>query len=90
VSEAPAWLGPALLACFLLHAGAHIALAVGIGRRGGIGRGALALVVAPLGIYWAFRARMNGRVYLWVVTFVAYGAVASALALGIVGPLAGP
>ncbi len=69
----------ALVVAFATLVTAHVAIVVGLARRGARAQGALALVVVPLAPWWGWRQRMRIRGVIWVVAAVAYG-VAIALA----------
>jgi hypothetical protein len=53
----------------------HVALVVGIGRRGPWWRGLLAFVVVPLAPFFGWLARLRVRSVLWVALVVAYAAL---------------
>lgn len=72
----------ALVLAFATLLTLHVTLAIGLARRIPPARALLALVVAPLVPWWAWRARMRVRGVLWVAAALAYGAV---LALAIRG-----
>jgi hypothetical protein len=50
----------------------HVMLAIGLSRRAPRWHGPVALVVAPLAPWWAWRAKMRVGVALWVVAAVGY------------------
>ncbi len=65
---------------FGLWATVHVALAWGLMRRGPRYRGPVALLFAPLGLWWAMRGELRGRGYVWLATAVIYlGALVATL-----------
>jgi hypothetical protein len=69
----------ALVLAFAVLVTVHLAIVLGLLGRAPRWRSLVALVVAPLAPYWAFRAGMYVRAVAWVVSGVAY-AVARVLA----------
>jgi hypothetical protein len=63
-----------LLAGVLLHAGAHVALVVGLLRATPLHMGLVAIVLPPLAPYYGWRLGMRKRTYLWLVGLGAYAA----------------
>jgi hypothetical protein len=49
----------------------HVMLAIGLSRRAPRWRGPVALVIAPLAPWWAWREKMRAGVVLWVAVAVA-------------------
>jgi len=64
-----------------LHIVAHVSLVMGLLRRRPWWRGAVALVVPPLAVFWGYEARLWRRVTLSVVTLIVYVASVTAAAL---------
>jgi hypothetical protein len=62
----------ALVAAFALLATAHVTIAVGLLRRRPRWRSAIALIVAPLALYWAVRERMTARSVAWSLGAASY------------------
>jgi hypothetical protein len=62
----------ALVAAFAVLATAHVTIAVGLLRRRRRWRSLVALVVAPLALYWAIRERMTARSVAWALGAVGY------------------
>ena len=61
-----------LLLALLAHAAAHVAISVGIARRGPPWRGAVALVVPPLAPLWGWRSGLRLAVYAWATSLAVY------------------
>jgi hypothetical protein len=73
VEEALSQVVPYVLALALVvHAGAHVALAVALAKVEGVLRGALALVIPPLAPLWGWRRGMRRRVYVWAGALALY------------------
>jgi hypothetical protein len=70
----------AVVVTFAVLFTAHVCIVAGLVRRTPRWRSPVALVVAPLAPYWAFRDRMYVRGTAWVVAAVAY-----AIARGVAG-----
>ncbi|HLK40846.1 MAG TPA: hypothetical protein VKU41_29030 [Polyangiaceae bacterium] len=64
--------GVVLFAALLTLALAHLALAVGLVRRGAWGRGLLALALPPLAPWWGWQAGMRRRSAAWGVALAVY------------------
>jgi hypothetical protein len=65
----------ALVVAFAVCVTAHVGILFGLARRTPRWRAAAALVVVPLALYWAVRAKMYVRAAAWVVGIVAYVAL---------------
>lgn len=61
-----------LLAALLVHAGAHVAIAVGLVGARSYARAALALLVPPLAPWWGWHDGMRTRVVVWASALAAY------------------
>lgn len=72
-------LGAVLLVSLIAHVGAHVAIAVGVGRHDGWGRAALAFFVPPLGVLWGYQGGQRRAVYVWGAALATY-ALATTLA----------
>ncbi|HEY8087654.1 MAG TPA: hypothetical protein VIF09_07415 [Polyangiaceae bacterium] len=76
-------MGYCLAATLVVFAAAHVALVVGLARRGSWRRAALAMVVAPLAPWWGRTAGMRVVAIAWCAALALYTvgiAVAGALA----------
>ncbi len=62
----------ATVVLFAVFVTIHFMLAIGLSRRAPRWRGPVALVVAPLAPWWAWRDKMRAGVVLWLVFAVAY------------------
>lgn len=64
-----------LWACFAGLITVHVALAVSVGQRRGPLWGWLGLLLFPLLPYFAFKANVSARAFLWLVLALAYPAL---------------
>jgi hypothetical protein len=78
-------MGTALTLVFLAFVGAHLALVVGLARRGAWGRAIAALVVAPLAPWWGWGEGMRIRTVAWGAALLLY---AVGVAVAAAAPLA--
>ena len=62
-----------LVVAFALFVTAHVSIVWGLLFRAPRWRALVALVVAPLALYWAIRERMKVRAGLWIASLVLYG-----------------
>ncbi len=69
-----------VIGSFAVLVTAHVVIVAGLAARSPRWRALLALVIAPLAPYYAFRARMPFRATVWLAGLVLY-AVARALAM---------
>ena len=67
-----------LLLAALTHFGAYLAIVGGLAKHEPKWHAAVALVVPPLGVWWATRAHMRMRAIVWLVSLAVY-----VIALGI-------
>ncbi len=65
-------LGWALLLALLVHAAAHLVIAVGLKRQTSWRRAVIAFVLPPLAPLWGWRAGMRFPVYAWAGALAAY------------------
>ena len=63
-----------LVLAFAILITAHVTIAFGLARRHPRWRAPVALVVAPLAPWFAWRERMRVRATIWMVALVAYAA----------------
>jgi hypothetical protein len=61
-----------LILSFALFVTAHVAIAYGLLSRPPRWRAPVALLIAPLGVYWAWRERMRIRSYVWIGALALY------------------
>ena len=61
-----------LVLAFALLITAHIAIVYGLAVRAPRWRAGAALVIAPLGVYWAWRGQMRIRAGIWGAALVLY------------------
>jgi hypothetical protein len=61
-----------LVLAFALFITAHVAIVYGLARRTPRWHAAVALFVAPLGGYWAWRGQMRIRAGIWSAALVLY------------------
>ncbi len=62
----------ALVVSFAVFATAHVCIVVGLSTRNPRWRSLVALIVAPLALYWAIRERMTVRSAAWGLGAAAY------------------
>ena len=65
----------ALVIAFATCVTAHVCIVFGLARRPPHWHAAAALVVVPLALYWAVRAKMYGRAAAWVLGVASYVAL---------------
>ena len=78
-------MGWCIAAALVVFVAVHVALVVGLGRRGSWPRAALAFVLPPLAPWWGQKAGMRVAAIAWCAAlglYVVGVAVASALAPG--------
>ncbi len=61
-----------LLVSLAVHFGAHVAIIVGLVKERAFVRAAVAFFVSPLAVYWAWKAGMRRRVYVWSTALALY------------------
>ena len=76
----------ALIIALVVSAGAllatHVALSVGLARRGPWHRGLLAFVVPPLAPFWGYHGKLHARSLLWIIALTLHIACLTAAAIG--------
>jgi hypothetical protein len=74
VSVADAVISIGLVSCFAAWATLHVSIVAALASRARPSRALVALVLAPLGAYWALKERMHMRVGLWLAALLGYAA----------------
>jgi hypothetical protein len=61
-----------LLLALVVHAGAHVAIAIALGRRALWQKAILAFLVPPLAPFWGFQVGLRMEVYAWAGALFVY------------------